>query len=99
MPWNSRNLTTRTNQCQLFVPQSWALLGELRPCPSPPPRAFSFWRGWEEGRGPALCVVRGGLGVVEEFQAPFGFWPWESGLVGLQHTDYLSDKRRIRTMF
>lgn len=96
MPWNSRNLTTRTNQCQPFVPRGWALLGELGPCPSP--QAFSFWRGWEEGRGPALCVVRGGLGVVEEFQAPFRFWPWESGLVGL-HTDYLSDKRRIRTMF
>jgi hypothetical protein len=74
-------------------------IGGAQTMPLPPPRAFSFWRGWEEGRGPALCVVRGGLGVVEEFQAPFGFWPWESGLVGLQHTDYLSDKRRIRTMF
>lgn len=68
--WNSRNLTTRTNQCQLFVSWGWALLGELKPCPSPP-RPFLFWRGWGEGRGPALCVVGGGVGVGARISGSF----------------------------
>lgn len=29
-----------------------------------PPKPFLFWMGWGEGRGPALCVVRAGVGVV-----------------------------------
>ena len=54
--WNSRNLTTRTYQCQLFVSWSRALLGELKPCPSPP-QVFSFLEGMERGAGPRPCFV------------------------------------------
>lgn len=53
--WNSRNLTTRTNQCQLFVSWGWALLGPLQPCPSP--QASSVFGGAGERGGP--CFVCG----------------------------------------
>lgn len=68
--WNSRNLTTRTNQCQLFVSWGWALLGELKPCPSPP--GLFFFGGDGERGGALLCVWLGvGWGWEQEFQAPF----------------------------
>lgn len=53
--WNSRNLTTRTDQCQLFVCWGWALLGELNPCPSP--SGLFFFGGDGERGGP--CFVCG----------------------------------------
>lgn len=61
--WNSRNLTTRTSQCQLFVSPELGSIGGAQALPLPP-QVFSFWRGWREGRGPgpALCVAGGGVG-------------------------------------
>ena len=60
-PLELQESDTRTKQCQLFVSRSRALLGELRPCPSPA-QVFSFLEGMESGAGLRPCFVCGWWG-------------------------------------
>lgn len=60
-PLELQESDTRTKQCQLFVSRSRALLGELRPCPSPA-QVFSFLEGMEGGAGLRPCFVCGWWG-------------------------------------
>lgn len=67
--WNSRNLTTRTSQCQLFVSPELGSIGGAQALPLPP-RSFLFGGDGERGGAQApLCVWLGvGWGDSKNFR-------------------------------